>query len=87
MLYIRHMIRTQVYLPKNLYIEVELLAKQEKKARARVIRELLEQSIAQKNRRNNAGEALLELARLGKRLNLKGPKDLSVNHDKYYEEI
>ncbi len=87
MLYIKHMIRTQVYLPKVLYNEVQLVAQGEKKARAAVIRELLEQGIAQKKKQRTAGEALLELARLGKRLNLKGPKDLSINHDKYYEEI
>lgn len=87
MLYIRHMIRTQVYLPKTLYQDVQLVAQAEKKARAAIIRELLEQGIAQKKKRRSAGEALLELVKLGKRFNLKGPKDLSVNHDKYYEEI
>ena len=81
------MIRTQIYLPKSLYQEVQLMARSEKKAKAAVIRELLEQSIAVKKKHRTAGEALLELAKLGARLNLKGPKDLSVNHDKYYEEI
>lgn len=81
------MIRTQVYLPKTLYQEVRLVAQAEKKAMAAIIRELLGQGIAQKKKRRSAREALLDLAKLGKRLNLKGPKDLSVNHDKYYEEI
>lgn len=81
------MILTQVYLPKVLYNEVQLVAQGEKKARAAVIRELLEQGIAQKKKQRSPREALLELARLGKRLNLRGPKDLSFNHDKYYEEI
>ena len=81
------MIRTQIYLPKDLYQEVQLVAQKEKKAKAAVIRELLKQSLGQKKKHSKAGEALLELARLGKRLNLKGPKDLSINHDKYYEEI
>lgn len=32
---------------------------------------------------NNAGQALLELAKLGKKLHVKGPRDLSANIDKY----
>lgn len=85
MLYISHMIRTQVYLPKSLYQHIDLVAKKEKKAKAQVIREVLDEGL--KERHGNAGEALLRLAKLGKKLNIRGPKDLSANIDKYlYEE-
>lgn len=85
MVYIRHMIRTQIYLPEDLYREIGWLAKKEKKAKAQVIREALEKEIEKKQ--GNAGETLLKLAAMAKKYKWKGPKDLSVNHDKYlYEE-
>lgn len=80
------MIRTQVYLPKMLYSEVSLIAKREKKAKAQVIRESLQRGLKQA-KTGTIGEALQELVDLGKKLNLRGPTDLSTNHDKYlYEE-
>lgn len=85
MVYIRHMIRTQIYLPEDLYREIGWLAKKEKKAKAQVIREALEKEVEKKQ--GNAGETLLKLAAMAKKYKWKGPKDLSVNHDKYlYEE-
>src|SRR3990167_6306378 len=41
MLYIRHMIRTQVYLPRDLYRDIDLIAKREKKAKAQEIRQII----------------------------------------------
>lgn len=78
------MIRTQVYLPKELYQTIDYVARTEKKPKAQVIREVLDEGV--KKKRGNAGSALLEMARLAKKLNLKGPKDLSTNHDKYLYE-
>lgn len=78
------MIRTQVYLPKDLYQHIDLVAKREKKAKAQVIREVLDEGIKKKH--GNAGEALLRLAKLGEKLNIRGPKDLSKNIDKYLYE-
>jgi len=78
------MIRTQVYLPKDLYRNIDLIAKREKKAKAKIIREALEKSLAQKQ--GNAGNVLLRIAKLAKKLNSKGPKDLSANIDKYLYE-
>lgn len=81
------MIRSQVYLPEVLYKNVRLVAKKEKRPTAQVIRDILEEGIRQKAQKSNAGDALLRLAKLAKRLKVRGPKDLSVNHDKYlYEE-
>ena len=85
MLYIRHMIRTQVYLPKSLYQHIDLVAKKEKKAKAQIIREVLEEGV--KRKQGNAGKVLLEIAAMAKKYQWKGPKDLSKNIDKYlYEE-
>lgn len=84
MVYIRHMIRTQIYLPRELYQEVDLVAKKEKKPKAQVIREAIEKDMSKKC--GNAGDALLKLAAMAKKYKWKGPKDLSVNHDKYLYE-
>lgn len=86
MLYIRHMIRTQIYLPKGLYQHIDLISKREKKTKAAVIREALEDSLDKKTPKN-AGDVLLEIAKLGEKYKTKAPKDLSRNIDKYlYEE-
>jgi len=79
------MIRTQVYLPEELYGHIQLLAKRDKKVSAQVIRELLTTGLKKvaQEKKTNAGDALLRLAKIGAR----GPKDLSIHHDKYlYEE-
>lgn len=71
------MIRTQLYLPKDLKLELELLAKKEQKATAAVIRELLKEGLEKKRKSNkrNAGDFLMELAEMG----FEGPGDLSTN--------
>ncbi|OGM68481.1 hypothetical protein A2975_03100 [Candidatus Woesebacteria bacterium RIFCSPLOWO2_01_FULL_44_14] len=75
------MIRTQVYLPEDLYQELRLLARREEQPAAKVIRDLLKNGLKKrvKSKKRNAGDLLLEIAKIGAR----GPKDLSVNHDKY----
>lgn len=80
------MIRTQVYLPEDLYYSIDQAARKEKKVKAAIIREALQRGLTQKRAKKNAGQALLELAKLGEKLNFKAPKDLSVNHDKYLYE-
>lgn len=80
------MIRTQIYLPKELYQEIDLVAKKEKKAKAQVIRESLKRALEKKA--ETIGEALGKLIDAGKKFHLHGPKDLSTNHDKYlYEDL
>lgn len=81
--------RTQIYLPEDLYREIAHLAEKEGKPKAQIIRERLKANLASTRvgKAKNAGEALLELAELGKKFNIKGPKNLSVTIDKYlYEE-
>lgn len=80
------MIRTQIYLTKELYQEVAFTAKREKKPKAAVIREALGKGLIKKRSKKNAGSVLLEIAELGEKLKLKGPKDLSQNIDKYLYE-
>ena len=87
MVYISHMHRTQIYLHNDQAQQIALLARQKKQHKARVIRALIQKGIDIEKKETSAGDALLKLAELGKKLNLKGPTDLSVNHDKYlYEE-
>lgn len=73
------MIRTQVYLPKTLYQQIDLVARREKKAKAAVIRERLEKSLKDNKPRETVRDAFLRLAAIGG----KGPKDLSKNLDDY----
>ena len=73
------MIRTQVYLPKTLYQQIDLTAKRERKAKAAVIRELLGKGLTNKKPRETARDAFLKLAAIGG----KGPADLSKNLDDY----
>lgn len=76
------MIRTQLYITKQLYRDINLIAKKEKKPAAQVIRELLTDSIGQKKQQTSIGKALLKLTEVKG----KGPADLSVNIDKYLYE-
>ena len=77
------MIRTQVYLPEQLYQEITIVSKKEKKAAAQVVRELLEEGLLIKRKNTSIGKALLLLSKI----NAQGPKDLSTNIDNYlYKE-
>lgn len=79
------MIRTYVYLTEEQKRDIELQAKREKKQEAVLIRELLDAGlkVSRHTRRSNAGQALLDLAKLGQRLGMTGPTDLSTNLDDY----
>ncbi len=72
------MIRTQVYLPEDLGMEIKLKAKRDKKSKAEIIRAALERGLVER-KASNLGDELLKIASLGGR----GPKDLSTNHDDY----
>lgn len=81
------MIRTQVYLPKDLYRHIDQVAKREKKTKAQVVRDTLEEGLKRRQKtQKNAGEVLLEIAAMAKKYKWRGPKDLSINHDKYLYE-
>ena len=76
------MIRTQVFLTKDLKHHIEFMAKSERKPEAQVVRELLEAGLRQKTAQHDtAGKALLRLAKLGKGLGIKLGPDASARID------
>ena len=74
------MIRTQIYLPEDLYQEVKIVAKKESKKSAQVMRDLLSEGLIRRKKKGTIGEALLYLSTVAVK---GGPPDLSTNHDKY----
>jgi len=79
------MVRTQVYLPKQLSQAIKFVAKRERKPEAQVIRELLADGLGQKQQ-VTIGHGLAALVTLGKKLQARGPSDLSQNIDHYLYE-
>jgi hypothetical protein len=81
----KHMIRTHIHLTQEQVDDIKLRARREKRTESDVARELLDRGrlITQGRRRESIGEALLRLAQLGKKFRMKGPTDLSTNHNDY----
>jgi hypothetical protein len=79
------MIRTQVYITEEHARYIKLKAKRENKREAEVIRDLLRTGLDASRRAHHetTGEALLRLARLGEKLKVKAPADLSSRIDDY----
>ena len=77
------MIRTQVYLTEEQARDIKLRAKREDKHEAEVIRELLNNALdaSRHTGHETTGEALLRLAKLGEKLQVKAPVDLSARID------
>ncbi len=78
MVYIRHMIRTQVYLPEELHKEITITAAKRDIPAAQLVRDLLQKGL-NTTKKTSVGEALLQLTQV----HGKGPKDLSANLDDY----
>jgi hypothetical protein len=80
-----HMMRTQIYLTKEQTQDIKLRSKRENKAEAEVIRELLDigRTVSPNTAHESTGDALLRLAKLGERLHIKAPADLSTRIDDY----
>jgi hypothetical protein len=76
------MIHKQITLPEQLNQEIQQRVKQLKQPEEQVITDLLEKGLQTTKLWKNAGEALSSLSALG----IQGPKDLSINHDKYLYE-
>ncbi len=76
------MIRKQIYIPKDLDQRLSVAAKQAGKSETQIIREALADKLSQRSTMT-AGEALLGLAKLGEKLGISGPTDLSERHDDY----
>lgn len=78
------MIRTFIYFPETLDADIKHLASKANKSKATVIREALEHGLTtMKKRKRGGADALLTIAKLGKRINAKGPSNLSSNMDTY----
>jgi len=78
--------RTQVYFEPEVLELLRQEAKERKTTLAGVIRGKVEKTIKKKRARKkqmNAAEALDYIAKLGKRLGVKGPKDLSQKIDEF----
>ena len=61
-----------------------MLVRKHKKSKAEIIRTALNKGLNIWNTEHNSGaEVLLRLVELGKKHNVKGPRDASVNHDFY----
>jgi hypothetical protein len=79
------MIRTQIYLTEEQTQGIKRRAKRENKAEAEIIRELLDtgRKISLNTTHESTGDALLRLAKLGEKLHVKAPADLSSRIDDY----
>jgi hypothetical protein len=79
------MIRTMVYITEEQARDIKLKARRENKREAEVIRELLREGMKKSagKAQESTGDALLRLAKLGERLHVKAPTDLSSRIDDY----
>lgn len=79
-----NMLKTYLYIPERLDKKIKQTAKAQNKSKAEIMRQALEKGIPAVNEYNNAStEILFKIAELGKKNKIKGPKDSSINMDKY----
>lgn len=69
--------RTQLYLPKDLYAQLEWEARR----RSISVSEVVRQKLAKRGKKG--AETLLKLVEIGKKYKIKAPKDLSSRLDYY----
>lgn len=78
------MLKTYLYIPEHLNQKIDYTAKSQNKSKAEVIRQALENGIGTVQQQGTASAAvLLKIAELGKKNNVKGPKDSSTRMDEY----
>jgi len=78
------MLKTYLYIPEQLEEKIIHTAKSQKKSKAEVIRQALEKGITAVQRQGTASaEVLLKIAELGRKYNVKGPKDAVERFDEY----
>ncbi len=77
------MLRTYLYIPDSLEKQIERIVEIQKNSKAEVMRQALEKGLERLAPKAGGAEVLLKLAELGKKNKVKGPKDLSINHDFY----
>jgi len=76
------MIRKQIYIPKDLNHRLSIAARQAGKSETQIIREALADKLSEQSTLTT-GEALLKLAELGRKLDIRLPADASERHDAY----
>ena len=79
------MLRTYVYIPKELDEKVKKTALVKKISKAEVMRRAIERGLEedQESRRKVSWDVAYKLAEIGKKHKVRGPRDLSKNLDKY----
>lgn len=77
------MLRTYLYIPDHLEKQINQAVQAQKKSKAEVLRQALEKGLERLVPKAGGAETLLKLAEIGRKYNIKGPKDLSINHDYY----
>jgi hypothetical protein len=77
------MLRTYLYIPDNLEKQINQAVEIQKTSKAEVMRQALRKGIKIMTPKTSGADILLKIAEIGRKYKLKGPKDLSVNHDYY----
>jgi len=76
--------KTMVYLPKELKEKVLIIANSQGTSQADVIRRALQEGLGTAAFQSNASaQGMIQIGQLAEKLQVKGPKDLSENLDKY----
>ncbi len=76
--------RTHIYLPEEMNREIAYLARLKGKSKAEITRNILEAGLKiVEPKKSSSARALIDIANLAKKLHIKGPRDLSENHDYY----
>lgn len=77
------MLKTYLYIPEHLQKKISHTAKNQNKSKAEVIRQAIQKGLEAAEPASNGAEALLKIAELARKHNIKGPRDASINHDYY----
>ena len=78
------MLKTYLYIPEYLEEKINLTAKTQNKSKAEIMRQALEKGIVTVQQEGTASaQALLKIAEIGRKYNLKGPIDGSERMDEY----
>lgn len=82
-MYIKVMLRINVYIPEDLNKKLDFMAQAKHKAKAEVIRKAIEKGLEETQPHLNQG--LIELVRLAEKISFPPhtPTDVSENHDYY----
>ena len=78
------MLKTYLYIPEELDNKIIYIAKALQQSKAKTIRQVLEKGLYEvKHQGAASAHALLEMAEIGRKNNVQGPKDSSENMDDY----